>query len=50
MSSPISLAALGPVMKRIMVDTVQIFRPGPEVLDPDTGVYRLFHGSGGCRR
>ncbi|MET8957117.1 hypothetical protein ACWEQN_44330 [Streptomyces sp. NPDC004129] len=40
MSSPISLAALGPVMKRII----------PEVLDPDTGVYRLFHGSGGCRR
>lgn len=21
------------------MDTVQIFRPGPEVLDPDTGVY-----------
>ncbi|MGW1798635.1 DUF6093 family protein [Streptomyces sp. NPDC001984] len=39
MSSPISLAALAPVMSRIMVDTVEIFRPGPEVLDPDTGVY-----------
>jgi hypothetical protein len=39
MSSPISLAALAPIMSRIMVDTVQIFRPGPEVLDPDTGVY-----------
>lgn len=39
MSSPISLAALAPIMDRIMVDTVQVFRPGPEVLDPDTGVY-----------
>ncbi|MET7890006.1 DUF6093 family protein [Streptomyces mirabilis] len=39
MSNPISLAALVPIMDRIMVDTVQIFRPGPEVLDPDTGVY-----------
>ncbi|MFF2206247.1 DUF6093 family protein [Streptomyces sp. NPDC058145] len=26
-------------MSRIMVDTVEIFRPGPEVLDPDSGVY-----------
>ncbi|MCX4858333.1 DUF6093 family protein [Streptomyces canus] len=39
MSIPISLAALAPVMKRIMVDTVQIFRPGPQVLNEDTGVY-----------
>lgn len=39
MSSPISLAALAPVMKRIMVDTVQIFRPGPQVLNDDTGEY-----------
>ncbi|MFB7571837.1 DUF6093 family protein [Streptomyces sp. NPDC056165] len=39
MSSPISLSALAPIMRRIMVDTVQIFRPGPEVLDPDSGEY-----------
>ena len=39
MSSPISLAALVPVMARIMVDTVEIFRPGPQVLNEDTGVY-----------
>ncbi|MEU1600714.1 hypothetical protein ABZ468_50305 [Streptomyces sp. NPDC005708] len=39
MSSPISLAALAPIMSRIMVDTVEIFRPAPEVLDPDSGVY-----------
>ncbi|MEV6740080.1 DUF6093 family protein [Streptomyces sp. NPDC051104] len=39
MSGPISLAALAPVMKRIMVDTVQIFRPGPQVLNEDTGEY-----------
>ncbi|MCX4431421.1 DUF6093 family protein [Streptomyces mirabilis] len=39
MSNPISLAALAPVMARIMVDTVQIFRPGPQVLNEDTGVY-----------
>ncbi|MFD7769854.1 DUF6093 family protein [Streptomyces sp. NPDC059787] len=39
MSSPISLAALEPVLKRIMVDTVRIFRPGPQVLNEDTGVY-----------
>ncbi|WP_324787028.1 DUF6093 family protein [Streptomyces sp. H51] len=39
MSSPISLAALEPVLQRILVDTVQIFRPGPQVLNEDTGVY-----------
>ncbi|MEH0576806.1 MULTISPECIES: DUF6093 family protein [Streptomyces] len=39
MSSPISLAALEPVLKRILVDTVQMFRPGPQVLNEDTGVY-----------
>jgi hypothetical protein len=39
MNSPISLAALAPVMKRIPVDTGQIFRPGPQVLNEDTGVY-----------
>jgi hypothetical protein len=39
MSSPISLAAIAPVMKRIMVDTVQVFRPSPQVLNEDTGVY-----------
>ncbi|MGW4435148.1 DUF6093 family protein [Streptomyces sp. NPDC004596] len=39
MSSPIALAAIAPVMKRIMVDTVQIFRPGPQVLNEDTGEY-----------
>ncbi|MEW2257951.1 DUF6093 family protein [Streptomyces sp. NPDC047869] len=39
MSSPISLAAIAPVMKRIMVNTVQIFRPGPQVLSEDTGEY-----------
>ncbi|MFF3659255.1 DUF6093 family protein [Streptomyces olivochromogenes] len=39
MSNPISLAALAPVMARIKVDTVQIFRPGPQVLNEDTGVY-----------
>ncbi|MGW2936122.1 DUF6093 family protein [Streptomyces sp. NPDC001156] len=39
MSSPIALAAAAPILARIMVDTVQIFRPGPEVLDPDSGVY-----------
>ncbi|MDX2849295.1 DUF6093 family protein [Streptomyces sp. PA03-3a] len=39
MSSPLSLAALAPILERIMVDTVQIFTPGPDVLDPDSGVY-----------
>ncbi|MDT0469952.1 DUF6093 family protein [Streptomyces gibsoniae] len=39
MSSAISPASLAPVLSRIMVDIVQVFRPGPEVLDPDTGVY-----------
>ncbi|MER6918854.1 DUF6093 family protein [Streptomyces spiralis] len=39
MSSPISLAALEPVLKRILVDTVQMFRPGPQVLNEDTGEY-----------
>jgi hypothetical protein len=39
MTSPISLAALAPVMKRIMADTVQIFRPGPQVLNEETGLY-----------
>ncbi|MFJ3763086.1 DUF6093 family protein [Streptomyces sp. NPDC090080] len=35
-----------------MADTVQVFRPGPEVLDPDTGVYvpgseiSVYEGSG----
>ncbi|MFH8772015.1 DUF6093 family protein [Streptomyces sp. NPDC017958] len=39
MSSPISLAALEPVLKRILVDTVQMFRPGPQVLNEATGEY-----------
>ncbi|WP_225102216.1 DUF6093 family protein [Streptomyces sp. CoH27] len=39
MNNPISLAALEPVLKRILVDTVQIFRPGPQVLNEATGEY-----------
>jgi hypothetical protein len=36
----LSLAAVAPIVEsRILVDTVQIFRPGPEVLDPDSGEY-----------
>ncbi|WP_435260357.1 hypothetical protein [Streptomyces sp. 1222.5] len=39
MSSPISLAALEPVLKRVLVDTVCMFQPGPQVLDETTGEY-----------
>ncbi|MEU3340411.1 DUF6093 family protein [Streptomyces sp. NPDC006668] len=39
MSSPISLAAIEPVLRRILVDTVQMFRPGPQVLNETTGEY-----------
>jgi hypothetical protein len=36
----LSLAAVAPIVEsRILVDAVQIFRPGPEVLDPDSGEY-----------
>ncbi|WP_147317944.1 DUF6093 family protein [Streptomyces sp. 3212.3] len=39
-SEGLSLAAVAPIVEtRILVDTVEIFRPGPEVLDPDTGEY-----------
>ncbi|MFE2578869.1 DUF6093 family protein [Streptomyces sp. NPDC059378] len=39
MNSPISLAALRPVVNRILVDTVQIFRPGTPILNEETGEY-----------
>lgn len=36
----LTLDAVAPIVEsRILVDTIQIFRPGPEVLNPDTGVY-----------
>ncbi len=39
-SEGLSLAAVAPIVEtRILVDTIQIFRPGPEVLNPDTGEY-----------
>lgn len=52
-SEGLSLAAIAPIVEtRILVDTVQIFRPGPQVLNPDTGVYEpgpdviVYEGSG----
>lgn len=39
-SEGLSLAAVAPIVEtRILVDTVEIFRPGPEILDPDSGEY-----------
>jgi hypothetical protein len=39
-SEGLTLAAVAPIVDtRILVDTAEIFRPGPEVLDPDTGEY-----------
>jgi hypothetical protein len=39
-SEGLTLAAVAPIVEtRILVDTVQIFRPGPLILDPDSGEY-----------
>lgn len=39
-SEGLSLSAVAPIVEtRILVDTIEIFRPGPEVLDPDSGEY-----------
>jgi hypothetical protein len=39
-SGGLSLAAVAPIVEtRILVDTIEIFRPGPEILDPDSGEY-----------
>src|SRR4051812_21141146 len=39
-SEGLSLAAVAPIVEtRILVDTVEIFRPGAPVLDPDSGEY-----------
>lgn len=39
-SEGLSLAAVAPIVEtRILVDTVEIFRPGEPVLDPDSGEY-----------
>ncbi|MFF3493731.1 DUF6093 family protein [Streptomyces sp. NPDC002795] len=56
MTTPVeglSLDAVAPIVEsRILVDTIEIFRPGPEVLDPDTGEYKpgpdfiVYRGSG----
>lgn len=37
-SEGLSLAAVAPIVEsHILVDTIEIFRPGPEILDPNTG-------------
>ncbi|WP_330481155.1 hypothetical protein [Streptomyces sp. NBC_00724] len=39
-SEGLSLAAVAPIVEtRILVDTVERFRPGEPVLDPDSGEY-----------
>ncbi|MFC7219669.1 DUF6093 family protein [Streptomyces polyrhachis] len=39
-SAGLSLAAVAPIVEtRILVDTVQTYRPGPPVLDPASGEY-----------
>ncbi|MET9412114.1 DUF6093 family protein [Streptomyces sp. NPDC002935] len=39
-SEGLTLAAVATIVEtRILVDTVEIFRPGPQILNPDTGVY-----------
>ncbi|MEU4095491.1 DUF6093 family protein [Streptomyces sp. NPDC026673] len=52
-SEGLSLAAIAPIVEtRILVDTVEIFRPGEPVLDPDSGEYEpgpdaiVYTGSG----
>ncbi|WP_327421131.1 DUF6093 family protein [Streptomyces sp. NBC_01230] len=52
-SEGLTLAAVAPIVEtRILVDTVEIFRPGPQILNPDTGVYEpgpdtiVYTGSG----
>ncbi|MFC1415436.1 DUF6093 family protein [Streptacidiphilus cavernicola] len=36
----LTLGAVSDIVKsKVLVDTVQIFQPGPEVLDPDSGEY-----------
>jgi hypothetical protein len=49
----LTLAAVATIVEtRILVDTVEIFRPGPQILNPDTGVYEpgpdlvLYQGTG----
>lgn len=40
LSEGLSLAAVAPIVEtRILVDTIEIFRPGPEILDTDSGEY-----------
>ena len=39
-SEGLTLAAVAPIVEtRILVDTVEVFRPGPKVVNPDTGAY-----------
>ncbi|WP_329157451.1 DUF6093 family protein [Streptomyces sp. NBC_01717] len=52
-SEGLSLAAVAPIVEtRILVDTVEIFRAGEPVLDPDSGEYHpgpdqiLYTGAG----
>ncbi|MCT9003541.1 DUF6093 family protein [Streptomyces rhizosphaerihabitans] len=52
-SEGLTLAAVATIVEtRILVDTVEIFRPGPQILNPDTGVYEpgpdlvLYQGTG----
>ncbi|MFF3406695.1 DUF6093 family protein [Streptomyces sp. NPDC002742] len=52
-SEGLTLAPVATIVEtRILVDTVEIFRPGPQILNPDTGVYEpgpdivLYQGSG----
>ncbi|MEU1371108.1 DUF6093 family protein [Streptomyces sp. NPDC005803] len=52
-SEGLSLVAVAPIVEtRILVDTVEIFRPGEPVLDPDSGEYHpgpdqiIYTGSG----
>ncbi|MFB7446009.1 DUF6093 family protein [Streptomyces mirabilis] len=52
-SEGLTFAAVAPIVAtRILVDTVEIFRPGPQILNPDTGVYEpgpdtiVYQGSG----
>lgn len=52
-SEGLTLAAVASIVEtRILVDAVDIFRPGPQILNPDTGVYEpgpaaiVYRGSG----